>query len=243
MWQGLKLVLKLLIVGICLGGGILLVSWTKYPEHFPLRIIEIREEVTRVNPEELKSLIAPHTEKGFFGLEVETLQNLISQHPWVEKVSIRRIWPDRIAISIQEKIPQALWGDNGVLSTEGDIFYPDKSSIPEGLPLFVGPLLRAKEMQQEYFVLLEMLGPLGLKIDNLTLSEEGAWQMRLNNGITVILGKTALDERMGRFLLIYQKLEDKSHNIEYLDLRYTNGMAIGWKNAGPMVQSTDQSVP
>lgn len=229
MLRGLKLLFTLLPIGVAIGGVLLLVLWSRYPERFPLRVIEVREELKKVKTEELSEAIAFHAAKGFFGLDVEAVQKKLGDLSWVANVSVRRVWPDRIVISIKERTPQALWEDSGILSTEGIVFYPDQETLPSGLPRFNGPIQRVKEMQQEYFVFLERLGALGLTITELNLTPDGVWQVGLDNGIKVILGKTALDERMGRFLLVYKDLQAKRSEIVYLDLRYTNGMAIGWK--------------
>ena len=76
---------------------------------------------------------------------------------------------------------------------------------------------------------------MGLTIQELDLSTNGSWKILLDNGIAVILGKTGLSERMTRFMLAYQhSLQAQSQQIAYIDLRYTNGFAIGWKAGATM---------
>ena len=175
-------------------------------------------------------MVSPFLSKGFFWLNVQNVQDSLGNLPWIQSVEVRRVWPDRLLIILEERTAQATWGENGVLSTEGVIFYPDVSSIPSKLPRFQGPDDRVKDILQQYFTLLEVLGPVGLTIQALDISKEGSWRMVLDNGMSVVIGKAAFSERMARFILAYPgKLQGKSQQIAYIDLRYTNGFAIGWK--------------
>jgi cell division protein FtsQ len=224
-----RMVSIILPMGILLGGA-MGVFWSLQPHRFPLRVIEIRDQLKWTSSQAITQVASPYMDRGFFGLDVEALQKALNNLPWMSSVSVRRVWPDRIILSTEEKTPLARFGEEGVLSTEGRIFYPDLQSLPDRLPQFMGPSDRAKEMVQQYFSILEMLSPLGLSVSELNLSPEGSWRMVLDNGIAIILGKAALNERMGRFVWIYpNQLQMQIHKIAYLDLRYTNGVAIGWK--------------
>ncbi len=200
------------------------------PERFPLRVVEIRSELRSIREEQVKKVTSPFLVKGFFGLDVRALRDALEQLPWAQSVDVRRGWPDRLLVSIREQTAQAKWGKNGVLSTEGVVFYPPHDTLPLGLVSFSGPESRAKEMLTQYLELLERLAPVGLALQSLELSPAGVWRAVLDNGIALILGRTGLNESMGRFVLAYQtKLQAKSQGIAYVDLRYSNGVAVGWK--------------
>ena len=230
MSRGLRVVSVFLSLSVMMVGCILLSIWFLQSQRFPLKTIEVRAELKWVAEADVKNKVLPYLVKGFFGLNVKSIQNSLEQLPWIQTVDIRRIWPDRLLISVVEKTAQGRWNDSGVLSTDGKIFYPDTASIPVKLPHFNGPNDRVQEILQQYFVLLEMLGPIGLRIQTIELSNEGTWQLLLDNGIKIVLGKTALNERMARFILAYPlRFQDKRAQIAYIDLRYTNGFAVGWK--------------
>lgn len=216
----------LFLVGI----GSLGVWCTHHPKYFPVRVIEISEALSHVSEETIISAVSPHIDKGFFCLEIQAIQDSIAKLPWVVSSSVKRIWFDKIQIALQEHTPQARFGETGVMDTEGCVFYPEKNSISEKLPLFKGPAEKAHEMLQQYYTVLESLGPLGLRVAELHLTAYGAWEIMLDNGIAIILGKTALNERLTRFVLAYKLLlEAQIVNIAYVDCRYTNGLAIGYK--------------
>ena len=223
----LSVILPLAIIVVGLGA---LVVWSWHPDRFPLRIVQVRAQLKQLKESDIKTTVLPFLSQGFFRLSVRSIRDELQQLPWVQSVEVRRVWPDILQIAVQEQMAQAKWGEKGVLSTEGKIFYPDPQTIPSKLPQFEGPDARAKEMQQQYLALLEALGPIGLTVQKLDLSANGAWQMLLDNGMTVILGKTGLSDRINRFVMAYQSnLQAQSQRIAYVDLRYTNGFAVGWK--------------
>lgn len=215
-------------------GGLGLVQWAMKPEHFPLKAMEIQNVLKHVAAVDVSQAVAPHMAKGFFGLNVEATRQSISQLPWVRQVAVKRQWPDRIVVNIEEHIPQARFINAGLVNTQAEVFYPPVADLCVGpttfLPLFEGPESELKKMLEYYLDAVEKLLPLHLRISALHLSETGEWRISLETGITIILGKTAFDERMNRFVLAYQaNLEKESQKIAYVDLRYTTGFAIGWK--------------
>jgi cell division protein FtsQ len=227
-WVSVFLPLAIILVSLSL-----VVVWSRHPDRFPLRTVEIRSPLKHVTEAEVKASLVPFLNKGFFWLNVQAVQTCLKRLPWVQTVNIRRVWPDRLVVLVQEKTAQARWGERGVLSTNGVIFYPELATIPEKLPRFEGPASEVLIMQQQYFALLEQLGSVGLTIKSLNLSLNGALKILLDNDVSIILGKHAMNERMARFVLAYQgTLQGQRQRIAYVDLRYTNGFAIGWKTVG-----------
>lgn len=212
------------------GAGVVGVLWTQNPKHFPIRVIEIAEPLKQVSEDTFFKAVIPHLDKGFFWLDVQAMRASIGELSWVVSSQVRRLWPDKLEVSLKEHIPQARFGKTGVIDTEGRVFYPDLSTISEKWPLFIGPVPKIQEMLQRYLMALECLGPLGLRVAELRLTDYGAWDIMLDNGIALILGKTELDERLTRFVLVYKlSLQAQIANIAYVDCRYTNGLAIGYK--------------
>lgn len=204
--------------------------WTKNPKHFPIRVIEISEALRYVSEETLITAVTPHLAKGFFWLEVKAVQESVAKLPWVIASSVKRLWPDKVQLCLQEHIPQARFENNGVIDTEGRVFYPERSTISDKWPLFKGPIEKTHEMLQQYLTVLESLGPLGLTVAELHLTDYGAWNIMLDNGLAIILGKTELADRLTRFVLAYRlNLKAELEKIAYIDCRYTNGLAIGYK--------------
>ncbi len=218
---------------LLMGAGALGILWTQNAKHFPVRVIEITEALKQIPEDTLMDCVSPHLVKGFFWLKVQSIQHDIANVAWVVSSSVKRVWPDKIQVSLQERMPQARFGEKGVMDTEGHVFYPEYSAnavVLNKLPLFTGPVEKSQDMLQQYYTVLESLGPLGLTVTELHLSDYGALEIMLDNGIALILGRTALGERLNRFVLAYElELKAQMDQIVYIDCRYTNGLAIGYK--------------
>jgi len=231
-----KGLLSLLLIGALIGGAFASIVGLRSSTRFPIRGIELQGELKYITKEEVINLVSKELNHGFFGLDVEAISRALKNLPWLDQVFIKRVWPDKLLVTVREQNPQAYFGETGMLSTGAKVFYPPtKPTPPLKLPKFTGPESRAKEMLDNYFTFLERLAPLGLKVEEILLSDAGSWQIVLEDGMNIILGKVALEERLGRFALAYPKsLHQERPKIAYLDLRYPNGFAIGWKKSVEM---------
>jgi cell division protein FtsQ len=71
-----------------------------------------------------------------------------------------------------------------------------------------------------------------MRLTSLQLDARGAWELALDNGVSVRVGRKQVDERLVRFTDTALRLvAQRAHDIDYVDLRYTNGFAIGWRNS------------
>lgn len=210
-----------------------LVLGSQDPARFPLKVLEVGLVPEHATASEIQAIAKPFLGQGFFALDVSALRAAVEQLPWVRQVAVRRVWPDKVQLNIEEKVAQARWGDKGVLSTEGIIFYPTASTIAATLPVFLGPQDQAKEMLEKYLKLLSFLAPLGLSVEALELSMPNTWRVVLNNKMAIILGKSGFDESMHRFVLAYRhSLGAQQAQIARVDLRYSHGVAVAWKEGG-----------
>ena len=102
------------------------------------------------------------------------------------------------------------------------------------LPLFKGPQGTAKMLAKRYQQMSASLAGIDLKVSELVLNERRAWQVKLNNGVLLKLGRAALNAPLSRFVAVYKDvLKEKTEKIQTVDLRYTNGFAVRWqKEAG-----------
>ncbi|HRE31855.1 MAG TPA: cell division protein FtsQ/DivIB, partial [Candidatus Berkiella sp.] len=136
----------------------------------------------------------------------------------------------QLVIVFEEHKPAAYWGNFGLLSEQGVLFIPQYAVTIPDLPTLEGPEGRSNSVWQQYLEMKKMLAPLQLHITHITLAPRGAWQLRLSNGTTIVLGTHDVLPRLHRFIRVYnQHLCEKQAQLAYVDLRYTSGMAVGWK--------------
>ena len=177
----------------------------------------------------VEDAIYPEISQGFFTINITALQQRIQSLPWVAHATVRRIWPSQLVIQITEYVPLAEWESGGVVTEEGQ--WIDVTALPgDNLIRFAGPAEQAHRVWEQYQFFQTHLLPLSLRIVRLELAERGAWSMTLDNGFSIALGRQDIEKRFERFIEAYPcKLNSLSSNIRSVDLRYTQGMAVGWR--------------
>lgn len=219
--------LSAIVIGLLCWGWSYLQRSTTLPFH-RIRLIYSGQHI---DTKHISQLAWSNIEGGFFSLNVAKLKKAFMNQPWLEDVSIRREWPDTLALSIEEKHPEARWGAKGLISTQGEIFYPSSDSIPKDLPLIDAPDSEEKEILTDFHKLNDDAQRLTLHITNLEVSDRDMYQMTLSNGVVVMIGRDDVLQRFHHFVDLYSKIiGDKSDSVVGVDLRYPNGLAIKWKS-------------
>ncbi len=153
---------------------------------------------------------------------------------WVDTVRIGRRWPDRLLVSVTEHTAAARWGENGLLNVRGELFAEDsRHRFPE-LPRLAGPAGSEREVSAYYLSLRGQLFAAQMPLDTLSMDERGALTIRLTTGQEIRFGRQDIDARIRKFFaVIAPTLSNQLERIRYVDLRYTNGFAVGWVDELP----------
>lgn len=209
-------------------------AWQKIanPQTIPIKTVQITGYYAHVDHNELRQLVLPYVDRGFLWTDTTGLQDRLQQLPWIYSASVKREWPNKLAINLAEQKPVARMGSDILVNDQGDIFEVDQSTIPTGLPLFISPLTgQQKLIFNNYKTMSTILAPLAVKIVALSLDERQSWSLQLDNGIVVILGKVDPIPRLQRFVQAYpQVVGDNAASINNVDLRYASGIAVRFKN-------------
>jgi len=202
------------------------------PATLPIREVRIQGEFRKLLPEKLQALVAHKVTGGFFTVAVSPVRDVLMEDPWVRDVSVRRVWPDRLEVTILEQRAVVQWDADGLLNDEGMLFKPDRESFPERLAQLTGPEGTEVQVLREYRLLQEMLAPLSLRIVSVALSQRRAWSFELYDGPKVVLGRDDFERRIRRFLTDVQTaLGERISVVTEVDLRYTNGFAVRGKSS------------
>lgn len=195
----------------------------------PIQSVKIEGEFDFLNKERLRDRAIPVVKGGFFKVNLFEVRNALVDLPWVEDVSVRRQWPDNLLVRVIEKKPVVLWGENGVVSAKGELFMPaQKPSVK--LPHLSGPQGQHKLMLQELARMQAWLSGTGLYIKNIELDARRSWTLTMVSGMELRLGRKQMHERLNRFVSVYKEtLEIEKREIKHIDMRYTNGFAVAWK--------------
>jgi len=201
--------------------------------------IEISGPFQRVTALQIEEAISDEINEGFVGADLDRIQDFIVALPWIDQARIARRWPSRISITVTEQVPAAIWGESGLLNTRGELFVAETRHPPAELPRLSGPDSRSSEVATRYLAVRDRLIRVGLDLRRVHLDARGSWEMTLNNGIEVRLGRRNVAERTDLFLdVVADIITVRAKDIEYVDMRYSNGFTIAW-NGGPNSPVTD----
>lgn len=194
---------------------------------FPIRQVMVQGNLSHVDQSQIVQLVQTRLAGSFFSLQLAPVTTLLLSNPWIKQVSFRRIWPDTLVVSLAEKQALARWGQQGVITPAGAVFYPDPKTIPKDLPGLFADDAKAAVVMQELQTLDAMLKPESLFVQNLFLSNQGDWRVILSNGIDIQVGAQDVLSRFARLMRVYQKLLSIAPRpIAKIDLRYPNGFAV-----------------
>lgn len=213
------------VLAACFGA----LYWLLLPGHFPLTRVELKGTLERTTTAELEGAMS-RAAGNFFAADLAEIRARVERLPWVRRVEVRRVWPGRLEISIEEHVALARWGlgeeVSALVNTHGERFL---GKTRETLPAFIGPAGTEAELTRRHARFSSILAPLGTRIERVVLSPRHAWQLRLANGLHLALGRDpeAAEARLKKFVEAYPAtLARGGQKYEYVDLRYPNGFAV-----------------
>lgn len=217
MMSNTLLALSLLLVGY----GV--VRYVLQLPVFPLRSVELTAVPLHVDMEQLNKVVKNSVRGSFFSVDLEQTRKAFEQLPWVRKVSVRRKFPWRLEVTLEEHVALARWNNSQLVNTYGEVFAGQDT---EELPAFSGQPDSSQTVTEMYGVLNKQLDPLGLHIAQISLSPRFAWQIKLDSGMLLELGREQIEQRLVRFVAVYPySLATRARTVNHVDLRYRNGFA------------------
>ncbi len=198
----------------------------------PIRTVQVTGRFQHVAPQDIERVVAGQArDKGLLTIDLAALSQAIQALPWVDAVSVERDWPHGLSVRVVEQVAAARWGADGLVNRNGVLFATGVGRDPAGLARLSGPEGAEAEVTGRYLAMRRRLEPAGLTVIALRLDARGAWQLDLSNGISVRLGRSQVEERFDKFMSAALGIvEQRAEDISYVDMRYTNGFAIGWKS-------------
>jgi cell division protein FtsQ len=241
MWRQPKLLNALADMLFVAGWAMLLtlpvILLPRMPFASPIRVVQLSAPLRHVARTELEEALSGRLRGHFFNLSVEGVREALERLPWVRRARVRRVWPDRLVIELEEQQPAARWGDssNEWVNLQGEVFaafWPmAEKSGNSVLPRLKGPPGTSALLLRRYGESVDMLARISLSPVALTLSARQALEMDLDNGMTLRLGReqnrSSTRERLRRFIEFYPYVvANRTPPPRVVDLRYPNGFAL-----------------
>jgi len=191
---------------------------------FPLREVKVDGQLSHVSREQVKLIVAKHLKGNFFTLDLVKARDAFEKLPWARNVSVRRRWPDKLEVVIEEHQALARWGSIALVNTHGELFHAASGS---DLPVFYGPGDGVIEVASQYGEFSKTLKVANLNIASLALTPRRAWKITTTDGMVVELGRVEMQPRLEKFAKVYSNtIAGLNKRITYADLRYPNGFAV-----------------
>jgi cell division protein FtsQ len=199
------------------------------PESFAVRSLSFEGEFRQVDQKALTAAVMDSVRGNFFLLDLDAIRERARTVPWVHEVTVRRRWPDGVHIQFCEQQLVARWGKSGWVNAQGEYVNLRGREGPAGLPLLTGPEGLQARVLEHYRKLNEILAPAELQVASLTLTDRHSWNILLQNGLVLTLGREEPEPKVERFARIYPRaLAAQVTRAKRVDLRYTNGFSVEW---------------
>ena len=195
---------------------------------FALRELTVRGNLAHTARAEIEQAAHGRIGGNFFAVDLAQVRAALEALPWVRRVEVRRVWPDRLEATLEEHVALARWAAGGMVNLQGERF---AGASAAALPQFSGPPGSEAEVTRRYRRFMEILAPLAAAPEHLTLSPRYAWRLRLEDGLAIELGRDVpndpVEARLVRLVAAYpQTLARMPTKHEHVDLRYPNGFAL-----------------
>ena len=229
-----------------------LALWTLRQPAFDLRSIRIEGDVARNSVSTLRANAAPQLAGNYFTLDMKQARRAFESVPWVRHAAVRRVWPNRIVVRLEEHRPVALWAGESaadkLVNSFGEIFEANLGDVEDdGLPTLQGPAGSAAHMLALLQRLTPVLATIEAEVETLELSGRGSWRAELDTGARIELGRGSDDEviaRALRFVATLAKVVARHQRpLEYADLRHNDGYAVRLKGISTGVAPAETKKP
>jgi len=239
------IVFLLAVLCTVLVSGWMILGWMDDAQRLPLsKLVVTGERHYTRNDDIRQSILALGAPGTFMTQDVNIIQSQIERLPWIKQASVRKQWPDELKIHLVEYVPIARWNDQHMMDIDGNSFsVPTARAKEQNLPLLFGPEGSESEVLQGYRDMGQVLAKDKFTLKEAAMTARRSWQLTLNNGIKLNLGRGDTMKRLSRFVELYPVLQQQAQTdgkeISYVDLRYDSGAAVGWKPA-PIVDPNQQ---
>jgi cell division protein FtsQ len=239
----------LLALGLLLG-LVAALDWLLRPEHFPVRNVRFEGEFSRVSHADLAAAVGDAVRGNFLLVDLDAVRRRVEALPWVYRADVRRAWPLDVAVRFEEQRIVAVWGDKAWVNEHGEAVQLPQADLPamgrspgaaeagdgrerRELPRLEGPEGTSALVLESWRRFTPILAATGLTLKRATLTPRRTFELETAEGMVLVLDREAPQHKLERFARARSAaLAGRTADIRRVDLRYANGFAVEWRNAG-----------
>lgn len=224
------LLLQAVFVCALIAGGYFALPWLQATFDKPIARVMVQGEWKALNKKTIENAIAIYDTDTFLSIDLNKLVHNLEAQPWIARARARREWPDTVAVNIVEQKPIAYWGKYWMVNAKGRIFEHQGLYQNQPLPHLWSEIAIPTETMNYYQIFEHQLQAVNLRLQGISQNLQGDWQLELDNGLRVILGRSDPANSIRYFVGIYQQVVLPSQRqAVVVDMRYRHGAAIRWQ--------------
>lgn len=200
-------------------------------QRFVIKQVLINKSLHYVDKRDVDHLLEQALQENFFTLDLKSVAQSLNTLPWVDSVQIRKVWPDKVLVSIAEQKPIARWGGTALISAKGELFSPKELSGFDHLPRLEGSVEQRDRITGFYYQASQLLLDQNVSLASIKMNTAFDWHIELNNGLVLILSSQHGMDKLKQFRNVYAKhIVPRLDRISHVDLRYDAGFVVAWRD-------------
>ncbi len=223
-----------LLAGVAAFATVLGVGWSamQFTNRQPVTRVQIEGRFARLKIPDIDAAVRPLADRAFGDLDLIAARDAVQALPWTAHASVERVWPATLRVRAVERRPFARWGETSLLDMEAQVFTPAADEIPGQLPRLGGTPGKETVVLDMYRRLSAQLAASPFALQGLQQDARGEWTAQTEDGVELRFGRDDPQDKL-EFLLgpAERVLKNRISEVKYVDLRYTNGFSVGWRDA------------
>ena len=206
-------------------------NWLALLDKTPIRAYALTHKTQFTTNADIREVLSKEPVlKGYFEQDIQEIKTKFLDIPWIQDVAVRKVYPDRISLTLVEHRPMAIWNEKHFVSAQGKVFdLPTERFNSEGLPELYGPDSEAKKVLDAWYKIQKDLESRNLVLKSVAMDIRGSWTITLNNYVELRLGRGDWLPKIDRFVTIFPEIDiPDGKRLSYVDLRYEHGAAVGF---------------
>jgi cell division protein FtsQ len=185
-----------------------------------------------VSREEVLTIAGVTGRASLLFLDADAARARLMANPWIADAAVLKLYPDRLQITITERLAFALWQKDGrlsVIAADGTVLQPFVEDRYLGLPLVVGA--GAERQAKEFLAVIDRYPDIRSQLRASILVADRRWNLHLNNGIDVRLPDANVADALDRLVALDRDKKLLSRDITAVDLRLPDRVTVRLSDA------------
>jgi len=232
-------IFSVLLVGMMIVASLYLYNYLTTSERFAIAAVDF-EGLVRVDDDSIAALLLDLQSQNLFLAPLSSYEDRVEAHPRVADARLRRVPPDRVRVTVQEREPVALLFTDRFLEVDetGVVMEEDEYTALLDLPIITGiepndvhpgrqstsPRLAAA--LSALAACKDLGGTFAADISELRVSDEGITIQSLSRNCVLVLGDGDYERRLRKYFVLKEEIAPREQSARLIDLRFEDQVVL-----------------